>query len=182
MDYIKYLEEEHAIINRVLNRVEEKCVSIVEDNKVDIKFFSTFVNFTREFTDQVHHAKEEGILFKNMVEIIKGPAINVINHGMLVEHQLARHYIASLDENIAQYIEYKTPLAKAQILANALSYVNLMRSHSKKENDLVYPFSERMFEDDTKEMIQEKFDDYINSKASERKQKRKDQLLKILEN
>jgi hemerythrin-like domain-containing protein len=180
MNYIKYLEKEHALIIGVLKRVEEECINIVESSKVDIRFFLTFVNFTREFTHQVHHAKEEDILFRNMVEIIKGPAIDIINNGMMVEHQLSKYYITTLDENIAQYIEDKTPISKAQILANALSYVNLSRSHTRKENELVYPFSEKMFDDDAKIMIQESFDKYINSGDYERKQKRKEDLLKIL--
>ena len=137
---IEYLEREHEEITQVINAVEDRCIEIMNGGEIDQEYFADVIEFIRVYTDDTHHKKEEDILFRLMTENLGETAEKLIRSGMLTEHQMARYYVMELERNLHGYAEKSNDVNKIQIIANAMSYVNLLRVHIEKENGVVYPF------------------------------------------
>lgn len=141
--------EEHANINRMLDVVERECVAILDGRGIDLSFWQQVVAFIRLYSDKHHHGKEEQFVFPVMVRKLGRVGETMVTHGMLVEHDLGRSHVKDLENSLEQWKEKPTTLAKLGILANAMAYVNLLRLHTDKENNVVYTFAERMLDEDS---------------------------------
>ena len=178
MKAIEYLVKEHDQITKFLDRLEEECLSILNDKSIDEEFFRASISFIREFADGIHHKKEEDILFKYMLEELGVLGEKVIRGGMLVEHQLARGYVFELETSLNSYKMKKDDKAVLQIISNSMADVNLLRSHIDKENSTVYSFAENRLKDDIKEKIEEESSKRV--KEEELSYQRKEELLDFI--
>ena len=174
---IDYLEEEHREIINFCDKMEEKCLEILDGN-LDIKFFRNVILFIRKYADGLHHKKEEDILFKAMLENLGPLAEKVVRSGMLVEHQMARGYVMELENNLNLYGESSSNLVKLHILTNAMSYVELLRDHAKKENQTVYPFAEKNLSEEVKVNVKKEMEERIKDEKEYLKDKKN--LMKLL--
>ena len=155
MRTIQILEAEHEEILEFVGYVEMECLQILQGKEVQEDFFRKSIVFIREFADNIHHKKEEDILFRYMMDHLGDVATKLIRSGMLVEHQLARYHVMELENNLNTYLETKEDINKLQIIVHAMSYVNLLRSHIDKENNAVYPFGERSLSKEIKEHVEQ---------------------------
>lgn len=178
MKAIENLVKEHDQITKFLDRLEKECLSILKDKTIDEEFFKASISFIREFADNIHHKKEEDILFKYMIEELGLLGEKVIKNGMLVEHQLARSYVFKLENSLNSYKKTKDDRDILQIIANSMAYVNLLREHIDKENATVYTFAENKLGNDTKIRIEEESEERL--KKEESSYKRKEELLNII--
>lgn len=174
---IDYLEDEHREILIFCDRMEEKCLEILNGN-LDIDFFRNAITFIRKYADGLHHKKEEDILFKAMLENLGPLAEKVVRSGMLVEHQMARGYVMELENNLNLYEESSSDIAKLKILTKAMSYVELLRDHAQKENQTVYPFADKNLSEDVKINVKNEMEERI--KNEEESLKDKNNLMKLL--
>lgn len=142
MNAIDLMMEEHKHIKRMLMVVRKSCFKVVEDEAINYKDFNLMISFIRNFADSHHHKKEEVILFNKMVDEIGETAEKVIKHGMLVEHDLGRFYIKSLEEALEDY-KSGNKEAILDIIANAISYTHLLERHIDKEDKVIYKFAQR---------------------------------------
>ncbi len=172
---VEYLEEEHEEITKVINRVEENCVEIMNGEEINDNYFRRLIVFIREFADKAHHKKEEDILFKYMAENLGEPAEKLINYAMLQEHQMGRYYVMELEKYLDEYKTDKSDRVKLQIISNSMSYVNLLRLHIDKENNVVYPFGAKNLPEDIKDIVEKE----MKEKTEEEKKnlKEKEELL-----
>lgn len=175
---INYLEKEHEEILIFVNRIEEECIEILNGKEVDYKFYEAVIQFIRKYADDVHHKKEEEILFKYMMEYLGEPAEKLIRTGMLTEHQMARYYVIELEKHLEKYLNNKNDKDKIQIIGYSISYVNLLRIHVEKENGAVYPFGANNLPED----IKKKVDEETRIKAEEelKNKEDKERLLNII--
>lgn len=144
------LREEHENIRKFTDKLETMTIDLMENNNMSIDDYVKAIDFIRTYADKTHHQKEEQILFRAMLETKDIMADNLINHGMIVEHNLARLYVWELENAIKQYEEKPSVELKLSIVTNAMSYVYLLRRHIDKENNVVYPYGQRLL---SKEMI-----------------------------
>ena len=86
------------------------------------------IDFIKTYADKCHHQKEEQVLFKAILENLGEMANNLINHGMIVEHNLARLYVWELEEALKAYKQAPTTVLKLKILTTTMSYVYLFTS------------------------------------------------------
>lgn len=139
MDVIEVLMNEHRMIESVLDEVHVWVDAMLEEKRDDREQLGRFVKFIVEFADGWHHGKEEEILFKTMTE-----------HGfpsqfgpiavMLQEHTVGRELVGQL----GRFVQQTTPWddsARHQIARTALSYVDLLRNHIQKEDQVLYPMA-----------------------------------------
>lgn len=143
MNNIELLMSEHDNILRMIEKMEEKCVELMKDKSVDVEIFHQFVDFARNYGDKHHHGKEELILFKYMVDNLGPAAEKLVNHGMLVEHELGRFYVRSLEDKVEAYKDSNTDENRLGILTAAMGYGDLLRRHIEKENEVAYTFGVR---------------------------------------
>lgn len=161
MHAIEVLMEEHSRILERAQALEDMCVQLMEHNAFDGAQFADTIRFIREFADATHHMKEEDILFRVMLEQLGKPAENLIRHGMLVEHDEGRHYVTELEKACHAYTQDASVHHKLEVISWAMAYVHMIRSHAQKENDVVYPFAERMLSEEAKQCIDAEFESYI---------------------
>lgn len=149
---INYLEKEHEEILSFCDKMEEKCIEVLNGN-VDEEFFNKAIVFIRNYADGRHHKKEEDILFKAMLENLGPVAEKVVRGGMLVEHQMARNYVTELEKSLDDFKRYSCEKNKLYIITSAMSYVTLLRNHAEKENEVVYPFALKNLPEDIKKKV-----------------------------
>ncbi len=152
MDAIKLMMEEHENIKTMLKIVRKASYSILEGEDVNYEDFNKMIQFIRNYADSHHHKKEEIMLFNRMVDEIGETAEKVVKYGMLVEHDLGRLYISSLSEAL-ESLKKGNEEAKLDIIANAVSYTNLLERHIHKEDNVIYKFAQRELKEDTMNLI-----------------------------
>ncbi len=145
------LVNEHDAILNVLAITENKLSNGSKDIQSKMKFGRELVFFLKTFADKCHHGKEEGFLFPELINSgiqNQGGPIGVMLH----EHVLGREYIAlmsaALDES--DYGEFSS---------NADKYISLLRQHISKENNVLFPMADRLFDEARQNYLFEKFEE-----------------------
>ena len=149
MNITMVLSEEHQNILKVIDGVLNECNEIEGGKDLEKGFFAEVIDFIKNYADAYHHAKEEDILFKAMLENVENMHCNPIP-VMLHEHEEGRHYIKNLEEAIANSDQ-------EQILTNARGYCLLLRDHIYKEDNVLYPMAEQALSEAQKEEVQAKY-------------------------
>lgn len=139
---IELMVQEHENIRRLLAVVRAALLELLDGEDVNDGDFRSIIDFIRNYADKHHHGKEEKILFVMMTEHLGKIATNLVKHGMLVEHDLARFHVMELEKALDSYKADKNPEAKLDIIIHAGGYADLLDRHIEKENDIVYTYAE----------------------------------------
>jgi hemerythrin-like domain-containing protein len=133
------LMNEHRVIERVLDAIEIATRAVERGAAVRPGFFLDAADFIAGFADGCHHRKEEGVLFEAMVAAgmpQQGSPIAV----MLAEHEEGRRYTRGLRDGVKQW-EGGDDAGRRRLLANARGYVELLRDHIMKEDEVLFPMA-----------------------------------------
>lgn len=139
---IETLKQEHDEILNFIEKIRQSCIAFMEENKICSEEFFKAVEFIRNYADKRHHQKEEQILFEEMIRQLGKPAVNLIQYGMLVEHELARFYVRELETSLKAYEKQPDTENKLDIISHAMSYYFLLKRHIEKENTVVFPYAQ----------------------------------------
>ncbi len=175
---IELMMLEHEYILKFIATVKRACVGILEGKEVVVKDFENMITFARNYADKHHHGKEEQILFKEMLNHLGHIGVNLIQHGMLVEHDLGRLHMSELETALKVYDLNPSTEAKLEIVANAVGYANLLKRHIGKEDEVIYTFAEQKLPKDVLVSVDQRTKVFEDD-ATE--QKVQDKYLKILE-
>jgi|TARA_B100002003_G_scaffold137146_1_gene126723 hemerythrin-like domain-containing protein len=161
MGPIDVLMYEHRLIERML-----KVLTVAAEHvkvEADGETFEKSIDFIRNFADKFHHAKEENELFP-LIER-KGIAKEGGPIGMMLqEHDVGRNYVKGMANSLRKY---KTG-DKSQtniIFRNAMDYVNLLKEHIMKEDNILYPMGNRIISDQERSFLVQRFKE-IDAKAA----------------
>ena len=141
MDAIETLMTEHRTIEKVIDALVAFTGDLRRRGATDRAELARFVGFLKHFADQLHHGKEEDILFAAMADHgfpTEGGPIAV----MLAEHVRGRAFIQAM----AQAVEGATPWTdddRGRIAEAAAGYGALLRAHIHKEDAILYPMAEQ---------------------------------------
>ncbi len=141
MKATEILSQEHRVIEGVLDALQAAAQSVGEGVSVRPAFFIEAADFIRGFADGCHHHKEEGVLFKMMVENgipAQGGPVGV----MLNEHELGRQYTRGMRAAAESWVQ-GDEAARPAVVENALGYVALLRQHILKEDKILFPMADR---------------------------------------
>ncbi|SHI97212.1 Hemerythrin-like domain-containing protein [Lutispora thermophila DSM 19022] len=152
LNSIDIMKMEHQNILRMLEVVRRYCLRVLKHEPVDYKDFYKIIDFVRNYADKHHHGKEETLLFNRMMDELGSLADKLVRHGMLVEHDLGRLYMSELEEALKK-LESGDEDAKLDIIASAMGYVNLLKRHIDKEDNVIYKFAENNLKKDTLKLI-----------------------------
>lgn len=136
------LRAEHEVILNVLECLEVVAAKAVRTRSLDLQSAEEILDFLRVFADQCHHGKEEGALFpalgrKGMPTHVGPVAV------MLSEHEQGRAEIARL-ANAIQRSKAGDDGCVDEFATHARAYVELLRDHIAKENNVLFPMAEGM--------------------------------------
>lgn len=160
MNSIEIMVHEHDNIMKFNKAVRNACIQILEGDEPCPEDFHKMISFIRNYADKHHHGKEELILFKEMLNHLGKIAVNLITHGMLVEHDLGRLYTSELEAAVNEYSSTKSIDSKLDIVANAIGYTKLLERHIDKENKLVYTYAEKNLSKDILEDVNKRVEDF----------------------
>ncbi|MBI2959566.1 MAG: hemerythrin domain-containing protein [Betaproteobacteria bacterium] len=140
MKATEILEQEHALIQEVLNSLERGAQRLAAGEEVPADFFIDAAEFIRGFADGAHHKKEEGVLFKAMGRHGFSPEAGPVA-VMLAEHDEARRHTQGLAES-AQKLKGGDRGAGGDVSMYAMSYVRLLRQHIMKESGILFQMAD----------------------------------------
>ncbi|MDO3378913.1 hemerythrin domain-containing protein [Geoalkalibacter halelectricus] len=142
IDVTQVMVEEHKLILRMIALLENNVEKMEAGRFRDWRFFLDAVDFIRNYADRFHHAKEEDVLFKALVE--NGmPQDNSPVAAMLLAHDQGRAHVRAMEEGAQKALDGE-PGQIALIAENARGYIALLRDHIDKEDNILYPLAERV--------------------------------------
>ena len=148
------LREEHELVLMVVAAMEREIASIERDDRVNADRVGNMVDFTRNFTDGCHHAKEERVLFPLLVQRDAGAGGPV--SVMLSEHDAGRQAVAAINGALP---EVGADAAARKVVAENLGlYAQLLRLHINKENSVLFPLADRLLDDLDKRRVADDFE------------------------
>ena len=146
MNITGVLSDEHQNILKVIDSVLAECASIESGKAVDNEYFNNVVYFIRNYADAFHHAKEEDILFKELLNNLENMHCNPIP-VMFYEHDEGRQYVSGM------VVALKNN-EKELLIENARGYCYLLENHIYKEDNILYPMAEEALNDDQKSEVE----------------------------
>ncbi len=66
MQPIGPLMQEHRLIEKMIALMDARHEKFKQENKADVNFIATALDFIRTYADKCHHRKEEDILFRDL--------------------------------------------------------------------------------------------------------------------
>jgi hemerythrin-like domain-containing protein len=156
MKATQQLRDEHEDIKLLLSIVERVINKLNNAEVLDIKYMEKIIDFIKGFADKCHHGKEEDVLFPALIKKGMSKDIGPIA-VMLKEHQQGRVFVNALSK---AFDDFKNGTSKAlhEIVENALNYVNLLRSHIIKENDVLFMMADKLLSEIEQNEIAESFE------------------------
>ncbi|PLX79961.1 MAG: cation-binding protein [Desulfuromonas sp.] len=140
--------DEHKLILRMIALVEKNTELLEQGKFHNWKFYLDAVDFIRNYADRFHHAKEEDVLF---VELINNgmPEKQSPIEAMHMEHDQGRAHVRALEEAAQKSLDGETGQT-AIIAESAKVYAALLRWHIEKEDDILYPLAERVLPEEVR--------------------------------
>jgi hemerythrin-like domain-containing protein len=154
----RQLAEEHEYVLLVVGAMEAEAAYIERTGSVHAERVAQMVDFTRNFTDGDHHAKEEDLLFPLLEErsSAAGGTISVL----LSEHEAARDCIRAIDKALAELAgaDEERAAARGAIAENLRLYALLLPLHIGKEDTVLFSLTDDLLSVQEQEMLAEDFD------------------------
>jgi len=156
MTTIEILVHEHHLILETLHALESLATRVDAGEKADRQDVLRFADFFRSFADACHHGKEEDILFAALIDVGFPRGSGPIGI-MLQEHEQGRRHVRRIRE-LAQRPGEWTAEEDEAFVGAARGFVDLLRDHIAKEDDILYPMAEAHLPAAELDRIRELFD------------------------
>ncbi|MCL5406091.1 MAG: hemerythrin domain-containing protein [Deltaproteobacteria bacterium] len=140
MNATDQLRAEHEGILTMLQILERICEQMNSGKRANLDHLDQIVEFLQVFADKCHHGKEEDILFPALEKVgipREGGPIGV----MLSDHEQGRKYIRAMGEALEELKEGRD--GSGEFVRAASGYIELLRSHIMKENNVLFVMGER---------------------------------------
>jgi hemerythrin-like domain-containing protein len=156
MEPTTILSNEHRVIEVMLSVLENLADKALAENRLDRQSAEEAVDFFKNFADRYHHGKEENHLFAALIN--KGmPKEGGPVGQMIIEHDQGRAFVREMAESIEADKRGDGNATKI-FIRNALGYVELLRAHIHKEDNILFPMAGRFLEAEEKVELLEKFE------------------------
>lgn len=124
---------EHRLIERMIRIMQSNLETINKEEKVDLSFVNTAVDFIRTYADRCHHGKEEDVLFRDLAKKNISDEHQRIMQELIEEHKMGRNNVKNLVEAKEKYVRGDSKALK-QIVLNIETLVNFYPKHIEKED------------------------------------------------
>ena len=149
----RQLAAEHEYVKLVVGAMGDEVAYIERTGRVHAERVAQMIDFTRNFTDGDHHAKEEDLLFPLLEQrsAAAGGTVSVL----LSEHEAARGCIRAIDGALPD--AERSEEARAVIAENLKLYAYLLPLHIGKEDTVLFPLTEDVLSVQEQEMLAAEF-------------------------
>jgi len=151
------LMHEHTIVLKMLEGAERVAQTIETTHEVNVEKIGKIIDFSRNFTDGCHHAKEEKHFFPRLQERGMSKEQGPIA-VMLHEHRIGRELIRSLEQALYDHKLGKIDAA-GRITQFIRQYIELLRAHIAKENNVLFPMSGRYLTTEDQSSLERAFNE-----------------------
>lgn len=149
------LRAEHLTILRVIEILGRLVTRSEQGKGFERLAFERCVEFFRLFADACHHAKEEDLLFP-LLEARGIPREGGPIGVMLYEHGLARQYTKEMADALDALGDGEEN-AESRFHAAAYEYIDLLRNHIHKEDNVLFEMGDRVMSDDDQTTLCNRF-------------------------
>lgn len=148
-DPIELLLAEHRTILQVLDEVDRERARLEADGVLREVFWQDLLHFSDEFDGNLHHQKEEQLLFPALeaagLSATSGPTAVLRD-----EHRRTAFWRQRLEHALAAR-------DRLRLTTTAGSFVDLVRAHVLKENQIVFPLARQLLDVATRERLHREF-------------------------
>lgn len=149
------LSAEHRVIEQVLDCLEKIGEKAASSGILDLDSGRKALRILRTFADHCHHGKEELRLFPMLQS--RGLPTHVGPVAvMLEEHEMGRAEIRKMDAELAGAEHGERDAAK-RFAEAAHNYVQLLRDHIAKEDNILFPMAESVLRDEDRAKLLAQF-------------------------
>jgi len=145
------LMDDHKIILRCLNILEQMATNVANAKLVDPDDLKTMLRFLRVFADDHHQAREESALFPEIMRTAQ--ANDAAVRQMLFEHDQERSIVEALEDSL-----YTKQGPEFVYFANRLTA--LIRNHIYKEDHILFPIVDRALSAEQDENVAAELDKF----------------------
>lgn len=155
-DITAVMVKEHQLILRMIALLEQNVVLMGQGRFRNWQFFLDAVDFIRHYADRFHHAKEEDVLF---VELISNgmPEKQSPIEAMHIEHDQGRAFVRTMAAAAEKALAGESDQIPV-IAENAAAYIALLREHIDKEDNVLYPLAERILPEEVRARMVEAYE------------------------
>ncbi|MBI5528225.1 MAG: hemerythrin domain-containing protein [Deltaproteobacteria bacterium] len=132
------LKAEHRRILLFADVIEGLCDALERgDHPVPAQHLGWVLDFVAQYTDTVHHEKEEEVLFPRMKRAGLGP-VDTLVASALEDHRTGREQVRNMHEALRWHQAGVAPAAAA-FSRHARTYMYLLRHHIAVEDTVIFP-------------------------------------------
>lgn len=140
---------EHRTILRIVDEVERECRRVESGSPLREPFWRDVLRFHDEFDQGLHHQKEEQLLFPALEQAGLSPdqgptAVLRDEHGRIVFWR-SRIELALVARD------------RTRLATTATSYLETLRTHVLKENQILFPLCRRLLDEATLDGLHREF-------------------------
>lgn len=165
MKAIEILVEEHKLISDGLDLLTTGAEKIVRGQNPPKEFFEKAIDFTRKFTNEFHHYKEEIVMFGLLAQKHEG-AIDAEIERLRSQHDALHNYMNEISSALDAYSQDSDSETR-RLHRNLNDYINTLRGHIAAENRIFYPMVVKALTDDEKDALLVEFEKYAATAGPE---------------
>jgi hemerythrin-like domain-containing protein len=138
------IKGEHTAFTIILNGMKKIVNDIHKSDQVDLYRVGHIIDFLRIYAEKCHYEKEEKGIFPVLLESAPPRIVKMINQ-LVNEHTIARGIIKELNDNLFEYLSGRN-LSMKSIAKNLSDFVKLEEDHMKKEDIIILPLFEKLYD------------------------------------
>jgi len=166
---IEILVEEHKLISDELDLLTTAAEKIVRGQNPPREFFEKAIAFTRKFTNEYHHYKEEIVMFGLLAQKHEG-AIDAEIERLRSQHEALHNYMNEISSALDAYSQ-DSDTETRRLHRNLSDYIQTLRGHIMAENRIFYPMVVKALTDQEKTVLTAEFEKYAAKAGPETMEK-----------
>jgi len=152
----KILTKEHDLILEALDTFTSARKRLEKGEFPDVSFFEKAVEFSKTFSDQGHHFKEEYLLFGLLAQKENG-ALDLEMGALRYQHERNRFFLNNIEESIKAYGP-DNEIVATTLLENLASYISILRRHIHKEDHYLFMLADQALSDEEHKSLLKQFE------------------------
>jgi hemerythrin-like domain-containing protein len=170
---IEKLKYEHEIILQATSHLN-KLLPYVKERAFQ-KEVTDLLELFKEYIDLCHNRKEEAVLFFELAN--SGVSKDDSPVGVLAEeHQQERKLLVQMTESFVNKNDY------ASFTNSSKEYIELIKTHVFKENNLLFPIAENVFSKEKQDDVSKQFEKYEENAVGTGRYKALNEIIAALSN
>ena len=152
------LMSEHRLIERMIGIIKNKIPDLKASQTIDADFLDIIIDFLKTYADQVHHEKEEDILFRECTLKDMSEDDAEMIQKLTDEHIELRMVLSELQQARETFLKSRETIEPIIEKLNTLS--ELYPLHIDKEDRIFFPNSKKYFSEVEQERLLEEFREF----------------------